>query len=262
MLSKVLQKIIKDITAVAYMLWQRGWAESNAGNISVDVTDKIPKNGKSFRAHWHYTEHIPDPVLADRYFFITKTGACFRDLKSAPEQNVLLIRIPKTADSYDIVWGGDKGSRVTSELQTHMAVHGFLIKQKRLEKAVVHTHPTHLIAMTHGSGTRNAKAFYRLLSSMHPEITLVMPDGIGYTRFCSPGTEQLAEQTVTALCMHRLVIWEKHGCLSVGKDVTAAFDLIDVANKAAELFFMCKQAGYKIEGFSEDHISATGTKRK
>ncbi len=42
--SQDLENIITDIAEVARILWKLGWAESNAGNISVNVTEHIPKD--------------------------------------------------------------------------------------------------------------------------------------------------------------------------------------------------------------------------
>ena len=41
-----LEKIIKNAAEVAWILWERGWAESSAGNISVNVTEHIPEDIK------------------------------------------------------------------------------------------------------------------------------------------------------------------------------------------------------------------------
>jgi ribulose-5-phosphate 4-epimerase/fuculose-1-phosphate aldolase len=42
-LEQELEKIIKDTAEVARILWEMGWAESSAGNISVNVTEHIPE---------------------------------------------------------------------------------------------------------------------------------------------------------------------------------------------------------------------------
>ena len=47
-LNAELQKLVQDIGEVGHYLWERGWAEKNAGNISIEVTDLIEKRGQGF----------------------------------------------------------------------------------------------------------------------------------------------------------------------------------------------------------------------
>jgi rhamnulose-1-phosphate aldolase len=47
-LNKGLQKLVQNIGELGHYLWERGWAEKNAGNISVEVTDLIEKRGQAF----------------------------------------------------------------------------------------------------------------------------------------------------------------------------------------------------------------------
>ena len=37
--NKALKGVIRETAEIAGYLWQRGWAERNAGNISVNITD-------------------------------------------------------------------------------------------------------------------------------------------------------------------------------------------------------------------------------
>ena len=90
---------------------------------------------------------------------------------------------------------------------------------------------------------------------MHPEMKIVMPDGVGLVPYCVPGTDDLAEATVNVLEHHRLVLWEKHGCVAVGRDVFEAFDLIDTAEKSAKIFLMVRAAGFEADGLTDDQLN-------
>ncbi len=39
LLTKELQNVVDEIAEVSGYMWERGWAERNAGNFTVDVTN-------------------------------------------------------------------------------------------------------------------------------------------------------------------------------------------------------------------------------
>ncbi len=132
----------------------------------------------------------------------------------------------------------------TSELPSHLLTYAFLIKNNFNQRAIIHTHPDHLIALSHLKKYAGEKPINHLLRSIHPEMKIVIPEGIGYVKYRKPGTEGLARATVEQFKNHRLIIWERHGCIAVGKDLFEAFDLIETADKIARIFFLCKKTGY------------------
>jgi len=248
--NKQLRTEIDNIAEVTKYLWDRGWAERNAGNISVNITEFYRSQTKNLSKFPKRYVKITDPELSGRYFFVTATGARLRELKRYPERVILIVYIAKDLSGYYILWGGEVNSQSTSEFNSHLKIHGFLLRNKFLQKAVIHTHPNHLIALTQIEAYCQEEVYNRVLWSMHPEVKVTLPEGIGFARYHSPGSDDLAEATIAALKTHRLIIWEKHGCVAIGKDVFEAFDLIDTANKAAEIFFICKSAGYEAQGLS------------
>ena len=149
---------------------------------------------------------------------------------------------------------GKTSSPLTSEFPSHIGIHAHLRRNDPTKKAVLHTHPDCLLALTHISRYLSTEKLNRLLWSMHPEMKIVMPDGVGLVPYCLPGSETLADATVAILEEHRLVLWEKHGCVAVGRDVFEAFDLIDTAEKSAKVFLMVKSAGFDAEGLTEAQL--------
>jgi len=246
-----LKQVVRDIGEVARFLWERGWAERNAGNLSVDITDITPES-RGTREQLHKINGRMTPLeLAGRTFYVTATGSKFRETASDPEENLLMIRIAGDLRGYRIL--GDRGggvTRPTSELATHLRIHGFLRKRGLPQKAVLHTHPIYLIALTHLKAYGSEKAVNRLLWMMHPEVKVVLPEGVGLVPYRCPGTSLLAEATLKSLKDHRVVLWEKHGCAAIGRDIWEAFDLVDTVNKAAQAFFLCRMAGYEPEGLN------------
>jgi rhamnulose-1-phosphate aldolase len=253
-LSDALAAVAREMAEVGTHLWRRGWAERNAGNLSVDVTDLVPSEKPDLARSVELPGAIAPPELAGRCFFITATGARLRELADSGAGSLLLVRIEAGLDAYSIVWGREGTSLATSELPAHLEVHGFLRKNGSPYSAVLHTHPTHLIALTQIESLARQDVLTQLLWSMHPEVKVFLPEGVGFSPYRCPGSAELGAATVEALRDHRLCLWEKHGCLAVGRDVFEAFDLIDTANKAAEIYLLCRGAGYEPQGLSPEHL--------
>ena len=166
-----------------------------------------------------------------------------------------MFYIPDELDGYHVLWGGQgAGSNPTTEFVSHLKLHSFLFENNPEQKVVVHTHPHHLIALTHIELYNQEEAINRLLWSIHPELKIFLPEGVGYAPYRCPGTDELAKVTITALKKHRVVLWEKHGCLATGVDLFDAFDMVDIVNKAAQIFLLCRCAGYEVQGLSENQI--------
>ncbi|MBN1643515.1 MAG: rhamnulose-1-phosphate aldolase [Dehalococcoidales bacterium] len=253
------QQTVAAIARVARNLWKREWAERNGGNISVDVTDLVEiENVRRFPA---VSFTIAQSKLAGRTFFVKIGGARMCDLAENPEQNLLLINIDKNLKGYHIIWGGrDENCRPTSEFISHLKIHQFLRRNKMKQNVFLHTHPTHLIALSHIAAFNDEKRLNGLLFAMHPEVKINIPEGVGFVPYRCPGSESLADVTVTALQDHRVVLWEKHGCAAVAKDALEAFDLIDIANKASQIFFICKNAGFTPEGLNSKQLAEIDSK--
>jgi rhamnulose-1-phosphate aldolase len=249
-----MKRALENMAEIAGLISERGWAERNAGNVSVDVTDDFRhRKGRLESAKFQTAKKYPE--LAGRYFLVTATGSRFRDIANKPKEHVFLARIADELDGYHIVGERDKSTCApTSEFPSHLGIHAHLRRTDPGKKTVLHTHPDCLLALTHMRQYLAGEALNHLLWSMHPEMKIVMPDGVGVVPYGFPGSEALAEATVKVLAKHRMVLWEKHGCVAVGRDVFDAFDLIDTANKSASIYFLVKSAGCEPEGLSEAQL--------
>jgi rhamnulose-1-phosphate aldolase len=255
-MDKALKNLITEIACTAGVLWQKGWAERNAGNISVNLAGislrglKNPSGKVTCKLAGRY------PLLACQSFLVTGTGKKMRDCAADPEDGLCILRLNRAADAYALLWRRDPQVRPTSELNSHLKIHELLVRQKRPEKVVFHTHPTELIAFTHLKGMNRQAAINRALWSMHPEAMMFIPEGAGYVPFKLPGSEALESATVKALEKHRVTIWEKHGVLGVGRSTAEAFDRVDLLNKCAGIFLLCGGAGRKVKGLSPAQVLA------
>jgi rhamnulose-1-phosphate aldolase len=255
--SRAVGEVLFQVSDVARCLWEKGWAEKNAGNISVDITDITEKESPDL---FHGLSLNPLrnalPGLARRIFALTATGSRMRHLAKDPEANLCFIKIDGSGKSYQQYCSGRSamGLQPTSELPAHLAIHTMLLKNQPELKAVLHTHATELIVLTQITRYTKESEINDLLWRMHPETVIFVPKGVGFIPHTIPGTENIAKASVTALETHRAVIWEKHGVIATGVDVQEAFDTIDILAKSAEIFLRCRSAGYDPEGLSREQL--------
>jgi len=259
-LNKKIALVVTDVAELANYLWQKGWAERNAGNISVNinelVTDEL-NNILNYEAFPYFGLVKACPALEGYFFLVTGTGKRMRDIATDPEHNALMIRISTGGSGYHILSGNTKEMdfRPTSELPTHLAIHEQMVIAGSRERAVVHTHPNELISLTQIPEFCDESKLNKLLWGMHPETMVVVPEGAGFIPYLLPGSQEIADRTVSKFRSHKVIVWEKHGCFAVGRDVFEAFDLIDTLAKSAQIYFQCKSAGYEPEGLTEEQIA-------
>jgi rhamnulose-1-phosphate aldolase len=248
--NKSVQKTILEVADLAQYLWQKGWAERNAGNISVNLTDIVKKDVKDMDLYPSFDLKTSYKHLSEGYFFVTGTGKRMRDLARNPMKNACIIKVNSKGNSYHIISRNKKNLydfRPTSELPTHLAIHNVLVKTKSKKKAVVHTHPNELVALTQIKEFQDETVLNKLLWGMHPEAVVFVPKGLALIPYILPGTKKIADATLEKIKDHDVVMWEKHGTFAVGKDVFDEFDMIDIISKSAIIYFMVKQDGYQPE---------------
>lgn len=114
-----LAREVNKVAEVAGYLWQKGWAERNGGNITVNITEFIDDEIKAMPA-------ISDaiqigttlPHLKGCYFYCKGTQMRMRDLARWPMENGSIIRILDDCASYVII--ADNPVKPTSELPSHL----------------------------------------------------------------------------------------------------------------------------------------------
>jgi rhamnulose-1-phosphate aldolase len=256
-LSPELQRVIEDVSEVSRYIWESGWSAANGGNLSVDVTEMVTATDFPSRAA-PASLPVAAEALAGRVILVTMSGARFRDVSRDPEKALVLLRVSNDGVSYDVLWGGRGGTgKPTMEFIPHLKVHSHLRARQLPQTVVLHTHPLHLIAMTHLPEYRNPD-FERVLQTSQSTAKVFLGEGVGMARYMPMGSEQLADRTVELLRGRRAVIWERHGCVAVGCDVAEAFDVTDLLEKAAQVFLLCVTSGYEPKRMSPDEISALG----
>ena len=254
-LPQRVRKEIKNVSEIAGYIWQREWAERNAGNISVDLTEHF--NSFSFKRMKDYISCVQLPKeAANKVFFVTGTGCYLRSLIHDISKVACILRINDTADGFTIIWGGKSpGFAPTSELISHIKIHCFNQKNNPSHKAVLHTHAVELIVLSHSELFDDETKFNHSLWKLCPEIRVFVPNGVHCCPYALSGTEALADITSEGLQSRNGVLWEKHGVLATGEIIERAFDYIDVANKGAKMLLMAWAAGFEPKGMSNEQLN-------
>jgi rhamnulose-1-phosphate aldolase len=245
---------IEKVKEVSQYLWQREWAERNGGNISVDLTD-IFGEAESAASVRDLPIALPKGS-AGRIYYVKGTGQRIRELRD-PNYAGCVLKINPAANGFQILWGGlaSETFAPTSEFISHIKILEAKRAQGSLDKAVVHTHPLELIALSHHPDiSQSSELFTHTCWKMLPEVRAFVPRGIAMIPYCLPSSEELADGTTAALLVNDVAIWEKHGATASGSDVLTAFDAIDVANKGAKLYLMCLASGYEPEGVTQENM--------
>ena len=249
-----LEREINQIAEVAGYLWQKGWAERNGGNITVNITEFVDDDMRALPA-------ISEPVaigvtlpnLSGCYFYCKGTQKRMRDLARYPMSNGSIIRITDDCAHYEIV--ADEAVKPTSELPAHLSVHNYLLAKGSPYRASLHTHPIELVAMSHNKTFLEKDVATRLLWSMIPETKAFCPRGLGIIPYLLPGSVALADATLKELDDYDVVMWEKHGVFAVDTDIMAAFDQVDVLNKSAQIYMSAKSMGFTPDGMSDEQMA-------
>ncbi len=229
---------VKEMMSTTANMYRLGWDERNSGNISLlldesevaeylDVTKVLRTIPTGFDAK----------ELAGKYFLVTGTGKYFKNVETDPETNLGLIRITEGGDAVDLLWGWRDGGTFTSELPSHLMSHMTRLSVDPNHRVVLHSHPTHLQAMTFVHELDEAK-FTHSLWQMCIECIAVFPDGVGVLPWMLCGTTAIGEATAEKMKEFRLVVWGMHGIYAAGRTMDETFGLIETVEKAAQIYML------------------------
>lgn len=244
---------IEKVAEVAGYLWQKGWAERNGGNITVNVTEYVDEEIRQMPAISEaYPIGTTVPALKGCYFYCKGTNRRMRDLARWPMENGSIVRILDDCASYVII--ADNPVKPTSEIAAHLSMHNQMVEKGKGYKAAVHTHPIDLVAMTHTPKFLEKDVLTNLLWSMIPETRAFCPKGLGIVPYKMPSSVELADATIEQLEEYDVVMWEKHGVCAVGPDIMEAFDQVDVLSKAAQIYLTAKSMGFEPTGTTQEQM--------
>jgi rhamnulose-1-phosphate aldolase len=250
-----LRAFLTELGAVGWRLWERGWAECNAGNLSM-VCPPLPHPLMEPSPDDPPIELSPAvPELGGQLLLITATGSRLREVRSRPAETVSLLAVASGGHrALPLRLGPGAPPPPTSELGSHVAVLAAAHRDGSGERAIVHTHPDDLIVMSHDPSLSGERELSERLWRMIPEATLLLERGVGLVPYRPPGSPEQALATSDALSRRPVVVWDRHGAIATGRDLEHAFDRIDAADKAARLYLQARRAGFEPRGLDPEHL--------
>lgn len=204
--------LLAKLAEIGSCIWQRGWAEANAGNVSIRLTD--------------YGEQDDDPVL----FLVSKTGTRYRQFAQNTLDKLVLIEV--RGEQYRCL---NAGSKPTSEWNAHLNLHRHFKKLGLDRRVVLHCHPDEIILLSHEAFIEDNEVLYQEMAAALTELPLFLDTGIQICAEYPPGSEALAQTSVLMLKDEKALIWSKHGLLTFGRCLDEAFDYMEVTVKAAKI---------------------------
>lgn len=251
-----LNQLLCQMGQVGKHLSDIGAAEGAAGNLSVCFREQLDIT-VCFPCMQRIELPVPAPDLAAATLIVTGSGRRLRQIIEAPTANLACIVVEEGGRMGKMYTSPDcEFKRVTSEFNSHLAVHHDQMRSKNLKlHTVLHAQPLHLTYLSHLADYQNERYLNQHLQRWQPETILNFPQGIGILPFMLPGSAQLTIETMLKLREHRIVIWSQHGVMTrVDDSIFHALDLIEYAETAAHYEFLNLTSGNLSEGLTPEHI--------
>ncbi|MCR4695310.1 MAG: rhamnulose-1-phosphate aldolase [Pseudobutyrivibrio sp.] len=230
------ERVIEDFMLMCKKGVDQGWHERNGGNLSYRMTkDDVEYCARFFKKH--PGEWVEMPVSANNlkgeFFIVTGSGKFLENVNTEPQNNIAIVEINQTGNSYRIVWGLDQGGKPTSEFPTHFLTHSARKMATDGDNRVIyHAHTPYVVALTNVLPLES-ELFTRMLWKSATECCLFCPGGVGVVPWMVPGSTEIAECTSDLLSKYDAAIWAFHGAFVTGKDFDSAFGLMQTIEKSA-----------------------------
>ncbi len=254
--------LLKQMGEVGKRLSEIDAAEGAAGNLSICVRQPLQVM-EFFTEITMIDLPVPAPGLAGANVLVTGSGRRLRELADAPTANLACIVV---------LDGGTQGmmfttpeadfKRVTSEFNTHLAVHHDQMCSRPLQiHTVLHAQPKYTTFLSHIPFYQDEKVLNTHLLRWQPEMIMNLPDGIGILPFLLPGSQQLMNETMLAMREHQVVVWCQHGVIVRADDsLDHALDLVEYIETAAHYEGLNLYTGEKSTGIPPEQLRAIAEK--
>jgi rhamnulose-1-phosphate aldolase len=251
-----LSELFSQIGDVGIRLSTLGAAEGAAGNISVCVPQSkdLPD---SFSEETSIDLPLAVPELAGASVIVTGSGCRLRELADSPTTNLAIVLIdPGGITGRMFSSPASNFKRVTSEFNSHLAIHQASVKSRELKiHTVLHAQPPYLTYLSHIPNYQDEAYFNKHLFRWQPETILSIPQGVGMLPFIVNGSYEQMTETALKMRKHSLVIWAQHGVVVRSDDsIIHALDLIEYAEAAAHYEYLNLSSGEKADGLSPEQI--------
>lgn len=200
---------------------------------------------------------LPVPELSGGWFIATGSGTRSREIRDKPLSCLGCIEVHPGGES-GTLWHGQERrfARLTSELNSHMAVHrDHIARHGHRFHAVVHAQPRKITYLSHIDIYQDPDNLNRRLLRWQPEAILNFPEGIAVLPFLVPGQAELMRANATALRESQVVVWAKHGVMArSSSSVLAAVDLIEYLETAATYECLDRVMGSPASGLTPEDM--------
>jgi rhamnulose-1-phosphate aldolase len=241
-------KELNDLFHIGSLIWRRGWAEANAGNVSLRLPKEIITELKSLLSELLVSHSLVSPGTADDFywFLVSVSGSRYRDYEFSGPVNFVITAVPKTNEDNKngiTTLHFLEGINPTSEWPIHSSVQIQLAESCRSERVILHAHPTDWIVIGNlDEYDTDCIGLAEKITSALPELEIYLPGRIALLSQAAPGSDKLAEMTLKGFKETKALVWQKHGIILIGDTVYEAFDLMEIVAKAAEVFLKNRQA--------------------
>jgi rhamnulose-1-phosphate aldolase len=202
---------------------------------------------------------ISVPELEGTSVIVTGSGCRLRDIALAPTANLAVVVVNAGGSTGRMFTAGDcRFKRITSEFNSHLAIHAEQIKAREVTiHTVLHAQPPHLTYLSHIPEYQDEVYFNQRLFRWQPETILGIPQGIGMLPFIVNGSVGQMSETARKMLDHPLVVWARHGVVArADESILQALDLVEYAEAAARYEWLNLSTGEKADGLSPEQIRA------
>lgn len=236
---------VREMAEMAYHMWTLGWDERNGGNISrILEEEEVASYLRLGEVGRTIALSFPVPELAGKIFLVTGSGKYFRNIVSDPAGSLGIIRVTADGERAEVLWGFEGNASPTSELAAHFMSHIERLRADPGHRVVMHSHATHVIAMTFVHDL-DEKKITKTLWQMCTECIVVFPEGVGVLPWMVPGGADIGRKTADKMKKTKAVVWPHHGIFGSGSTMDEAFGLIETVEKAAQVYMLTAAHGIK-----------------
>jgi rhamnulose-1-phosphate aldolase len=219
-------------------MYRLGWNERNGGNISLILDEDEIKEYLDINKPLFEIEIFFDAKeAAGRLFALTRAGSFFKNVESDPAYNLGIIKINPDGKSASVIWGLAGNGRPTSELPSHLMSHIVRLRHDPKHRVVTHCHATGVLAMSYVHKL-DEREFTRTLWRMINECFSIFPEGVGLIPWMVNGNDIIGRATAEKMEHFRSCVWPHHGLFASGSSLDEAFGLIEIIDKAAQVYLM------------------------
>ena len=253
-----LEQLLTEIGEVGDWLAQMRASEGTGGNISVCMDWEIDPS-PLFPDSRQVELPFAAADMAGKSFLVTGSGTRLRDLHKDPLANIGFLRILDQGQAGLLYTHPNHHfTRLTSEFNSHLSLH-----QREMAggdtsfNAVVHAQPVFLTYLTSIPAYQDSARLSQAIFRWQPEMIVAFPQGLAFLPFRVPNSDDLMRVTREVDAMHKLIVWAKHGALSVSsQSVTKALDLIEYAEAGAHYEYLNQINQGSAEGLNSQDIAA------